>query len=294
MLVSEFITAVQRQGQFTSDIASADILSAGNMEIQGRLVPLIRQSHQEYFVHETQVTSFLGRVPIPARAILGAVRHVQLMSGGRAVKLPQVSLEDDYLSSTGGLPSGWYFDGGAIVLWPRGSDATVRLRYYIRPGKMVVETDGANVAIVTSVTSPGGLLTLNLTADPSVITGLVDVVGAGSSHAHLAIDVASGAASVQTIPAASILSPVSVGDYVVTAGLSPVVPLPEELFSALVHQTAYVLLRALGYETEASSQKTLAEDALRDGARLLAPRSEGNPRRIVGGIRRALGQRGGW
>lgn len=293
MLVSAFITAVRRQGKITTDTTDAEILATGDLEIQGRLIPLLRLSHQEYFVAEVQATSYLGRIALPGRSILGAVRHVQLMSGGRASRLPQVALEDDYLDSGSGVPESWYFDGGSIVLLPRGTNATVRLRYYLRPSKMVVEGSfsvPAGVAISTITILANGDHQLVLAAPTG--PGNIDVVTAGGAHAIAALEAPTTSLNVnQTLPASSIISPISAGDYVVAAGYSPFVPVPEEMAAPLVHQVAYVILRSLGYEAEAGSQKTLAEESMAQAKALLAPRSEGNPKRMRGGIRRALGGR---
>ena len=293
MLVSEFITAVRRQGKITTDTTDAEILSTGDMEIQGSLIPLLRLSHQEYFVAETQVASVNGRVRLPNRSIMGAVRHVQLVSGSSALKLPQVALEDDTLGSSSSAPSAWYFDGGSIVLLPRGTNATVRLRYYMRPSKMVVETATTKVASITVIsTSADGLYYLANLTNNSTSSPTYDVVGNGASHALLVTDTISNITSQESILISTVLSPLAVGDYLVAAGFTPVVPLPEELFAALVHQVAYVILRSLGYDSEAQAQQSLAQTALQQGQAILAPRSEGNARKLRGGINGALGR--GW
>lgn len=296
MLVSEFITAVRRQGKITTDTTDAEILATGDMEIQGRLIPLLRLSHQEYFVAEIQASSSNGRIALPARSILGAVRHVQLTVGGQTQRLPQVPLEDDYLGVSAGLPSSWYFDGGNIVLLPRGTDGTVRLRYYLRPSKMVVETDTGSVVRITGVTTGSSATSLTLDNGSPNPTGFdfADVVSNRPSHNLCVLDTTSDGTNPLSVPNSLIIAPIFVGDWLPLAGFTPVVPVPEELFSTLVHQTAYVLLRALGYDDEAGAQKVLATEALNDARALLAPRSEGNPRRMTGGIRRALGKQGSW
>jgi hypothetical protein len=298
VLVSAFETAVRRQGKITTDTTAAEILATGDLEIQGRLIPLLRMSHQEYFVQEAQVASYNGRVPLPTRSILGAVRHVQLMYGGRSIALPQRSVEDDVLGVSAGVPTGWYFDGGSVVLLPRGVDATVRLRYYLRPSAMILESDAAVARVNTVTQNSGGysLVLSNATAGGGA--GLpIDIISSASSHEIDAMDVTSSGNVNQLVTAAQLLSPIQVGAYAVTAGFSPVVPVPEEMVSGLVHQTAYVILRSLGYEQEAASQKTLAEEAMGQARAILAPRSEGNPKRLRGGIRASLGvwgSRGRW
>jgi hypothetical protein len=288
MLVSEFVAAVRRQGQIPADFTDAMILAAGDMEIQGRLVPLIRQSHNEYFVSEVQATSYNGRVALPPRSIAGTVRHVQLMTGGVTQRLPMVALEDDKLGQSGSLPTGWYFDGGAIILLPRGCDATVRLRYYLRPSKMAVETDATKFLVISTATQSSGGYNVVTVSNSSTLGALVDVVNIGAAHEFDAIDVASVAATTTPISSTLTLNQIIAGSYLCKAGYTPFVPLPEELFAALVHQVSMALLRALGYDAEASAQSQLAEKSLEEGRTLLAPRSEGNPKRIRGGTRRSL------
>lgn len=293
MLVSEFITAVRRQGKITTDTTDAEILATGDMEIAGRLVPLLRLTRQEYFVTEAQVASVSGRCRLPSRSIMGAVRDVQLVINGRAISLPRLETEDDSLAGGGGVPGGWYFDGGSVVLLPRGTDGTVRIRYFVRPSKMITETTTASVARVTIVATSATAYALTL-ANASLASGTFDIVGGGSSHALLLLEQTTAASTTETVSISNTLSPLAVGDYVVASGYSPVVPLPEELHAALVHQTAYVCLRALGYDDEAASQKSLAEESLAQGQVILAPRSEGNPRRRRGGIRASIGRFGGF
>lgn len=290
MLASQFLTAVRRQGQFPADLADASILAAGDMEIQGRLVPLIRQVHAEYFVAEAQLASQNGRVALPERSVAGSVRHVQLISGGQAVNLPQMQLEADTLTGGSGIPFGWYFDGGQVVLLPRGTEGTIRFRYYVRPSAMTSAADEFVRVGDVAVSASGSVLTLDSAAPEPTPFAPLDVISNRGSHNLLALDQPSTASLSMTVPNASLLGPISPGDYVALAGFTPVVPLPEELFAALVHQTAATLLRALGYESEAKAQSVFAETALGQAQTLLAPRSEGNTLRRVGGIRSAIGQ----
>lgn len=299
MLTSAFVTAVRRQGQFTTDLTDADILAAGDLEIQGRLIPLVRLTHQEYLVAEAVVTSYGGRLALPARSVAGTVRQVQLLTGTSATNLPQMPLESDVGTPQGGTPFGWYFDGSSVVLLPRGSAATCRVRYFLRPSAMGLNTniilfqqistapqDGAGGYVLTTSSAVGGAT-------------IIDVVSAAAAHAVVAENVFGSGGTSQAVVAANVLGPIAAGDYVALTGVTPFVPVPEELTAALIHQVAGTLLRALAFDTEASQQLLLAEKALDEGQKLLAPRSEGNPRRLVGGIRRALGmgewsRRGGW
>lgn len=297
MLTTAFVAAVRRQGQFTADLTDADILAAADIEVQGRLIPLVRLVRQEYLVAEAVVTSYGGRLALPPRSIAGTVRQVQLLSGNAALTLPLMSLESDSGSPSSGQPFGWYFDGASVVLLPRGTEGTCRVRYYLRPSSMQLNTNTTFFQQVT-VAAQDGAGGYVLTTNPGVgISTVVDVVSGASSHAVVATDLTGSGSTTQLVPATNVTGPIAAFDYVALAGYTPFVPVPEELAAALIHQTAGTLLRALAFDAEASQQLLLAEKALDEGRKLLAPRSEGNPRRLVGGIRWSLGQgwgSGGW
>jgi hypothetical protein len=288
MLASEFISAVRAEGKIPSDIADASILLAGDREIAGHLVPLIRQTHQEYFVAEATAEAYGGRVALPARAVAGSVRHVQRLDGSRGIPLPQRALEDDGTSS-GGVAQGWHFDGGGIVLLPRGASGTLRLRYFLRPSKLVLETDTSSCRSISSAAQASGGWALTLSG--AAPTGPYDVVSAGPAHECVAIGISSSTAIASTEVLSS-FSSLALPGYLVKAGFTPYIQVPEELSTALIHHTAAIVLRALGYLQEATAQGKQADIALGLGQGLLVPRSEGNPRRLVGGLRRALGMRG--
>lgn len=286
MLTSEFASEVRRQGKVSVDVTDADILAFGDSEVRALLLWVVKQSKQEYGVREATVQSVAGRVPLPMRAVLGGVRHVQLVSGSGFYSLPRVEPEDDMGPSlSGGVPSGFYFDAGGLVLWPRGVGGTVRLKYVVRPGRMGLNTDAALFAQSTasSVIGADGSATLALPAN-TIPTGLVDVIGSGPAHEHCAVDVSFTAGISCPVTAGQSLGAMRIGDYVCVADRTPVVPLPEEASAALVHRTAGVYLRAAGYDSEATVQLTLAEECKKDLAAALAPRTEGPPRFWRGGI----------
>ena len=292
MLASELVTAVRRQGKIPADLLDADILAMSDLEIQGAFIPLVRSTHQEYFVTETLLTSYNGRVSLPPRCIAATIRHVQSVFGGVTYRLPQLNLEDDLLGVSVANPQGWYFDGAGLVLLPRGTNGQVRVRYFLRPSKLAVETDATKFRAITTATQLNGGWFLNLSG--AAPAGTIDVVSAAPAHEFVAIDVTSSGGTTQTVAASESLGgfagTVAVG-YVCAAGYTPFIQIPEELCSALVHRVAAVILRSLGYDGEATVQGALADKAMAQGAELLAPRSEGNPRRLVGGIRRGLAMR---
>lgn len=287
-LTTEFIAAVRRQGAIAvSAVSDAEVLSAGDREIQARFIPLCEKVRQNYFIREAQLSATSGRAPVPPRAVTAALRNVQLSLGNGWTSLPQRAMEDDDWAQDGPQPLAYYLDAGSIVLLPTGSAGLLRVRYAARPGRMVADNNLTLAARITGVSVGSTTTTLTLSG---VYTGstTVDVLSAGSAHQQ---KVLGGTMTALAIPNDSVIEPILVGDYVAAADTSPFVPLPEELMSALVHRVAGTLLRALAYGDEAAQQLQLAEDAIASAQVMLQPRNEGNPQRVTGGLRRALSMR---
>lgn len=301
MLTSELVTAVRRQGSIPSTVTDATILAMGDEEIQGRFIPLLEVIRQNYFIREITATpDARGRIPVPGRAVGASLRNVQLYVNNSWQSLPLRAMEDADAIVSGSLPAAYYLDAGSICLLPNGSSGTVRIRYAARPGKMCLNTDGALCKIITAVTP--GAVTTTIAAGGYVGSTLIDIISGGPAHQHKAI-LTTLTASTQ-VPTADLLEGLGTAtsqgyvDYVTFPDMTPFVPLPEELFSALVHSVASNILLAKGYLEEASAQEKRAERLTSEARAFLMPRNEGNPQVVSGGLRRALmggqSRRGRW
>lgn len=290
MLTTEFVAEVRRQGSIQPTYLDTDILLDGDKEIRAMFIPLLEGLRQNFFVRTlTASPDSRGRVALPDRAIAAATRSVQLAIDQGWVSLPQRDMADaDF--AYGGIPSAYFIDGGSIQLLPTGSSGSLRIRYACRPGKMVLDTDASKVARIDSVVTSASTYTVTTSG---VFTGsnTVDVVAAGPAHQAKAI---STVRSGLVLTLSDFQEAPVVGDWLCVADVTPFVPLPEELSSALVHRVAAVILRALAYEGEAAQQEQLAEQVIKQCIPMLTPRNEGNPLPIRGGMRRALGLGGMW
>ena len=291
-LTTDFVAAVRRQGSIPSSVTSADILALGDQEIQGRFIPLLEGIRQSYFVRQLDaVPDTRGRVPLPARAVGAALRSVQLSVGNGWFPLPLRDLADVDYVSPGAYPDAYAVDGGSIILLPNGRSGTLRIRYAARPGKMVLDTDAASTSALTLVNAPVGT-TFTVAG---TIPGVVDIISSGPAHQQKAISATQP--FLNTFNVADMIEWPVVGDYVALAGLTPFVPLPEELFAALVHSVAANILLAKAYLEEAAAQEKKAEKATAQALLFLKPRNEGNPQVVKGGLRAALSgtvRRGRW
>lgn len=288
-LTTDFVAAVRRQGSIPSTFASADILSIGDEEIQGRFIPLLESLRQNYFVRELSASpDARGRVAIPARAVGAALRSVQVYAGNGWFPLPLRDLgETDYQAGSG-LPEAYAIDGGSIILLPNGTTSALRIRYAARPGRMCLDTDATLCKALTAVGVPGAATTA-LTAAFTGSLASCDLVSSGPAHQAKAVGVTLGGAQPNlTVTNTDLQEQPIVSDYVALGDRSPFVPLPEELYAALVHAVAANILLGQAYLEEAAAQEKRAAE-ITDKARLyLQPRNEGNPQVVKGGLRRAL------
>lgn len=281
-LTSRFIAAVRRQGSIPNSFVDTDILDWADIEVQDVFIPLLESTRSNYLIRETTLTPVNSRAEIPMRSVGAALRSVQVLIGNTWSTLPQRAMEEvDYVSS--GYPAAYFVDAGSIRLLPTGTSVPLRVRYAMRPGRMVLETDTTRTQRISSVANVAGTVTLTL---GGAFTGgsVIDVLSAGPAHQQKLIDGATVTA------AANYFELPSTGDYVAVPEFSPFVPIPEELLAALVHRTAGVILRALGYDGEARMQLDVAAEAIDRSRPMLTPRNEGNPPIIKGGVRKALFQ----
>lgn len=289
-LTTDFVAAVRRQGSIPSTLAAADILAVGDEAIQSTFIPLLTSLRSNYLVRTLDVSpDERGRVALPPRAAGAALRSVSVASGNGWFPLPQRDLGDaDFVSS--GMPQAYALDAGSILLLPSGTSATLRLRYAARPGRMCLNTDTTLAALITAVGAPGATTTAITAALAIGGPTAVDVVSSGPAHQQKAISAITGGATPNlTLLNVDLIEQPIVVDYIAIAGRSPFVPLPEELFSALVHTVAAELLLELGYLEEYDAQEKKAEKATARAVGFLKPRNEGNPQTVKGGLRRALG-----
>jgi len=297
VLTSEYLTHVRRLAALSSSsvlgLADTDLYSSGDLEIAGTIVPMLRSLNEEYLVRSIDVASVGGRVPIPDRASGAAVRLVQLvLTGNGLATLPRLSPENDSGAVSGGQPCGFYFDGGGIVLLPTGSNGTLRVRYATRPGKMAAAAGGI-ISTISYDTPSAGRTRLAISTTGSAISGPVDVLSNGPAHDCVVLGVTplSISATQVDLTTTADTGAVRVGDRVVATDTTPYVPLPEECASPLISLVAARILRQMGYQSESAQHLESAHEALGLVRQLLAPRSDGNPKRLTGGI---LSRTRGW
>lgn len=290
MLSTDLLTKVRNLGAVPSSVTDDELLSDADSEIRLVLVPMLRTVNEEYLVRSIDVTTTNGIAPLPSRAAGAGVRLVQLLLGQVLSVLPRMDPAQDYGTLISGYPRGFYFDGGNVVCLPSGTNGTLRIRYYARPGRLVVPTGNAyRITVVT----PGSTTTTIQTDNPAP-SGTYDCISGGPAHQQVAIDAVwtNTGGVTMTVPTASLMGTPQVGDYISAPDTTPLVALPEELADVVVLRTAARYLRSRGYLEEAGTAEQQAQAMLTPAIDMMRPRSDGNLKKLTGGVIAQQGWRG--
>lgn len=307
LLASALIADVRRRGMLPSSsslsagYADSDILAHADAEMASYMVPLVMSLTEEFYTASTDVALVSGQAAyrVPNRSIGGKLRDVQLIQGNQLLSLARIEPEElgVYSTLSAGTPSGFYLDAGCVNLVPTpGSGGTIRLRYYARPGALTVTA--ANFTQISSIgSSSATAMSITMAAATAGLTGFVDVISSQSPYEPLLLSgtVASNvgtALSLSSLNTAQLYSFSAVGNfqtggtgrgaYIAREGESPIVQLPDELFSLLTWRTLACVQRQIGHHERLAATEAECERLERVALRLLSPRVDGEPRKLMG------------
>ncbi len=294
----DLLVEVRRGGSLPSasvtGTADADILAHADNEIRDTLVPLMLGVREEFYerVFDQTVTAGVAGYRINKRAALSRINTVQwINSDGSGFNLARFEAKQVaelcLLTTATGQPTGYYLEGSRVVLYPSpGGSGTLRIRAFVRPGRLTLSVDSTSTLLAISAVSVGASLTTLTTATHAISTTAVrDVVAGTPSFEHLAVDATAtqtGTTTV-TIPNTSFSSTPAIGDYLCVSDITPVIQLPVELHPALFELTVARLLRALGKRSEAMDHAEEAGRLVSIGIQALTPRVDSADRKILGG-----------
>lgn len=310
----ELLAGIRRSGSIPtstlSATADADLLAYADDELQESILPLALRAQEEFYVRTQTVTVTSGTdtYPIPRRAIASRLRDVVWVANSVKTHLPRLAIETitGLSTITSGTPAGFTLDAANLTLVPIPNQAAqLLLRYHLRPGRLVATTNCRQLTAITADTDYSGAASVGRTRlqwtsalSTTTLGTVLDVISGSPPFEGKVVSstYASAGGSVTSIDIASsgILNTLSVGDWVVTEDTSPVIQAPVELHGLLVQRTAARILLALGYGDEAAQQSTKADQAEAKAMLLLTPRTDGNPKRLTGGIFGTLNKGSGW
>jgi hypothetical protein len=255
------------------------ILNLANEVIRDTLLPQILKLREEYYVfpESVSVTASTAAYRVNPRFTNAGYREVKLVDGANLVDLPPISPED-VVSTATGRPTAFYMRGNSLVLYPT-PDASYTLSNtgFIRPSRL---TEVANCCQIESIDPV--LFQVTVDAIPSTWTAgtVIDFVKATPGYEILAIDYSIDNASGVTITFTSLPTGLQVGDYVAPYGQTPVPNIPEELFSVLAEFTVQKILKAAGFNEEASLAGSNAGELMQNVIDMMRPRIQGAPKKF--------------
>lgn len=261
-------------------LTNTRILAFADDEVEAKVVPMLMGLNQNYFsyLEDEVMTSGQDTYNIPYRAIGRTLRDLKISDNGAVRDLNLIPLEDAHLYQYSSIPQGFYFMGDEIKIVPTPNSSTLTLKkYYPLKPNYLVETSDAG-----KITARSGLV-LTLNSMPSTFTtnALVDIIQGKQGNRLYNMDVTITNVTGLQITLSAAATSVAINDYVAVATKSPVIQLPDEVFSYLVFLTSKRCLEAIGdfegakaIDKECSVRKMNCE-------KLLAPRIEGESIKIL-------------
>jgi hypothetical protein len=238
--------------------------------------PFLISLRQEYYTKKSTSTIVAGTAsyPLNSRALGLSLRELKWTDSSNAIKnLRQLSPED-IEDNTQGTPTGFYFEGVYIVLYPTPNVTGTLTQSFFQRINKPVETSAC--AIITSIDTVTGIITAT---PPSTWTTAdsFDFISRNNSNDTLAKDLTISAISSTTITftASDLPSSLAIGDYIALAGETPYIQVPDDAISLVQALTIVDLLESMG-DIQAVQLAGAKAEKLKAGlARVMGMRIEG-------------------
>lgn len=268
-------------------LTDANILTMADEELASKCLPMLISQRQEYLVYQGDdipLVANQANYDIPARAAGRTIRELKVKNTGdeRTWNLPLIALEDANSWPTQGNPWGFHFSADNIVLVPtplNASNLSLAIWYEVRPSRLIPLNQAGMVTAVS-----GAQVTVASSPSTFISGALVDMIKGTSTGWFKKLDrpIVSDVlnvitfASVDDVPATLVA-----GDYITPAQYSPIIQLPDEMFTYLRDLTAIRVLEAVSDYEGAGVIKERSTALRQELARLFAPRTQGEDTKII-------------
>jgi len=285
--VKDIITVPTSQALFLP----ANFTRLMNLELHKKLVPAIKAAREDYFIRtsDTSLVSGTDTYRIPTRAVGGALRDIQYLdASGNPAEFPRLDWE--FLKSnpilSGDRYYGYIFKGHEILVKPVPANITtqkIRWVYERRPNNLVL---AASAGLITAINSGTREVTVSNRPSTWTTSTIFDVIKPDPMFDPVADDQAISALTGNVLTFSSLPTGIAVGQWVCEAGFSPVPQLPYEGALVLAELAAVKALGSIKDAPGIKEAKAQAKDDLDYFIRVITPRNQGTPQRIVsrGGI----------
>lgn len=278
----------------TQGTQDADLLSHADNEMASRLVPLVSSVNEEFYVQTVDIALTAGQSAyrMPNRNAGAKLRDVTMLMGNVQLNLARIEPEqlNRWTTNAIGTPMGFYLEAGAINLVPTPASGILRMKYYVRPGRLT--NTAANYGVVTGATYSGNAVALTFSGSLSTSNGsLYDVIANRPPFEYLLADATASASvagavtlttSSPTTPAPNHSPNIAIGDYVCARDVSPLMQLPVELHSLLAQRVVCAVMESFAYTERLQMAEQVCARMEQAALRLLSPRVDGAPRKMRG------------
>jgi hypothetical protein len=223
--VDTLIESARRRGQLTRSAGSldlSDLVELMNEELQTYMMSFLLSLKEEFAVATYDYTTTSGQyaVSLPPRAIGGKVREIMVKDEDQYRRISRVEptrvLQPP---SNDGTPDRYYFEGNKIIVDPCGA-ADIRIKYFRRPGALVLEADAG---VITAINTGTKTVTLSSLPDGFTTSEEYDFVQSSPPFDTLGMDLAvTGISGNDVTFSATLPTDLVVGDYLCLAGEAPV------------------------------------------------------------------------
>jgi hypothetical protein len=285
---TDLLSAVRTRGSIptTSNVNNVNnttnLLALATEELRIKLLPLIMSTREEFYVaiKDVTITAGTARYRIPSRASGTVLRDVQIVSGTDVYSLER--LQSEYISTTSqSTPEGFYLEHNSVVLYPTpaASGDTLRLRYYLRPSRLVATNAAAQI---TSITTATNQVTCSSLPSAWTTSNTFDFISASSPYPTYGIDLAVTDIAGTTITfGATLPTELAVGDWVALADCTPFPQLPEEFQPVLAQMVVVKVLEAQGDRDGARAAGQDLAAITNNALGLITERVHGAPRKVL-------------
>ncbi|MDX2014146.1 MAG: hypothetical protein SFW67_28365 [Myxococcaceae bacterium] len=297
---TELISLARLRGSIPSnspDWNLSALLAQASRELLSTHLPMLVAARGEYLVKTVDLPCVQGQRAYRLPARCAAVRGVQYLQADGGVRTLEeatpMDLSDAEVNLNRiGTPIRYVFTEHSLELFPLPQNAadSIRVKYHVRPSRLIDTANATTFSRAITGISPNtpvaGQTRLTFATLGSSFTGVtVDFVKATSPFDIMAFDVPVVSAPSGTqldFASANLPADLAVGDWWSTSNYSPFPNMPVELHEPLALRLAAAvvtakdpkLARNLEAEADAKEKRLLVG--------ILAPRSKGNVKRLVG------------
>ncbi len=270
----------------------ADLLTILTFEMASKIVPLMDNQSEEYFVDIKDIaySTAQSTYDIPSRTVAGKLRSLSFLDANQnEIRIPRLRPEDimSNVNATGLAINpalwGFYLQNNKVVLYlgsTNGGTSSyqyLRFRYVRQPNNLVASSACAQVTLIS-----GNDVTVSNVPSTFVTTTTYDFISNVPNFNALQDDSVCTAINTLTMTFSSVPSTLAVGDWICLSGQSPIPQIPYfPGFQLLLQLAAAKCLEIHGDVQGFNVAMSQASDMKNYFISVLTPRVDGNVIRLT-------------